>query len=205
MAPVVGRLAVGEDAERYRRAGVHGQRLQPVEVVADAIGVEPGVLAGDFKHAGVKFAHHANQLADFIPRREAARDRLVVGSLMVARARRGKADRARADRIAHLALHRFEVVRRGLLRERPLAHHVSAQRGMAHVGGVVDALGRAVDRVEVLREGLPRPLDPGLHRLGRDVLGALEVAHHQQLVLLRARRQRKPAVAHHHRRDTMPA
>ena len=38
---------------------------------------------------------------------------------------------------------------------------------------------------------------PGLHRRGRDVLGALEVAHDEVLVLLGARREREAAVAHH--------
>ena len=50
---------------------------------------------------------------------------------------------------------------------------------MAHVAGVVDALRSPLDCVEKLREGFPAPLDAGLHRLARDVLGAFEIAEHQ--------------------------
>ncbi len=205
MAPVVGGFAVGEDAEGNRRAGIHGQRLETVEVLANPLGVEPGVFTGDFEYPGVKAAHHADQLTNLLPVGEAAGDRLAVGCLMVAGARGGKADRTGQDRVAHFALHRFQIVGRGLISEGPLAHHVGAQRGMPHVGGVVDSFGRAVDRVEVLGESLPRPFDAGLHRLGGDVLGALQVAHHQQLVLFGAWGQRKAAVTHHHRGHAMPA
>ena len=76
---------------------------------------------------------------------------------------------------------------------------------MADVCRVVDPLRRLVDRVEILREAVPGPLDPRLHRRGRNVFGPLQIAHHQQLVLLRTRRQGKTAVPHHHRRDAMPA
>jgi hypothetical protein len=41
--------------------------------------------------------------------------------------------------------------------------------------------------------------------LGRDILGALEIAHHQQLVLLGARSQGEAAIAHDDRRHTVPA
>ena len=85
-------------------------------------------------------------------------------------------------RVAQLALHRAQVVLAGRLVEGALAHDVGAQRGVADVARVVDALGQRLQAVEELGEGRPRPLDARLHGLGRDVLGALEVADDQVLV-----------------------
>src|SRR5262249_32628668 len=44
-----------------------------------------------------------------------------------------------------------------------------------------------------------------LHRLGRDIFGALQVAHYQQLVLFSAGGERKPAVAHYYAGNPVPA
>ena len=60
--------------------------------------------------------------------------------------------------------------------EGPLAHHVGPQRRVPDVGRVVDRLGQPIDRVQVLGEGLPGPVDPCGHRRPGDVLGPLEVA-----------------------------
>jgi len=120
-------------------------------------------------------------------------------------ARSGEPDRACAYRLAHLALHRGEIVAAGRLAERTLAHHIASQRGMADVSRVVDPFGQPIDRVQILWKVLPRPADPRLHRFRRDVLGALQVAHHQVLFALAAWRQGEAAVAHHDRRHPMPA
>src|SRR5260370_4827237 len=194
-----------EHAERDRHGGVDRERLESILVIADALRIESGVFGCDFQYARAFLTHHTDQLPHFVPIRETARDRLPVGRLMVARARGREADCAGANRAADFALHRGQVFRRGFIGKRAFAHYVGAQRRMANVGGVVDALGSLIDRVEVLRKRLPRPLDTGLHRLGRDVLGALEIAHHEQLVLLGAGGERKPAVAHHDRRNAVPA
>src|SRR5229473_7748834 len=205
LAPVVRRAMRAEHAERDRYAGVDRERLEAILIIADALRIEPGVFGCDFEHARAFLTHHTDQLPHLVPIRETARDRLPVGRLMVARARGREADCAGANRAADFALHRGQIFRRGLIGKRAFAHYVGAQRRMANVGGVVDALRSLVDRVEVLRKRLPRPLDTCLHRLGRDVLGTLEIAHHEQLVLLGTGRERKPAVAHHDRRDAVPA
>src|SRR5579875_2313522 len=75
---------------------------------------------------------------------------------------------------------------------------------MSHVGGVVDTFWGTLYGIEVLGKRSPRPSYPSFHRLGRDVLGSLKVAHDEQFIFLSARRERKPAVAHHHSRDAMP-
>jgi hypothetical protein len=76
---------------------------------------------------------------------------------------------------------------------------------VADVAGVVDPLGQRLEAVEELREGRPSPVDPGRHRLGRDVLGPLEIPDHEILVGRRAGREREPAVAHDDGRDAVPA
>ncbi len=103
------------------------------------------------------------------------------------------------------AVERREVVLGGRLGERALAHDVHAQGGMADIGAVVDGLGEAVDGGEVLGEGLPRPVDAGEHRLGRDVLDRGQAAGEPLALLGPARRQREAAVAHDHGGDPVPA
>ena len=76
---------------------------------------------------------------------------------------------------------------------------------MTDVAGVVDALGQRLQAVEELGEGRPLPLDAGFHRLGRNVLGPLEVADDHAPVGRGARRQGEAAVAHDHRGDAVPA
>ena len=100
--------------------------------------------------------------------------------------------------------HLVELVVRSLRLERSLAHDPGAQCRVAEVGGVVDPLGEPVDRVEVLREGLPAPPDPLGHSDRGDVLGPFQVPDHQLAPVGPGRGQREPAVAHHHRRHALP-
>ena len=198
-------MAAAEHAKRDGHAGVNGQRLEATEILVDPVGIEPDVFVRNFKHAGVHLPHDTDQLADLVPGRETARHRLAIRGLVVVGARGGKANGTRPNRIAHFPLHRFQVIGRGGVGERPLPHHVGAQRGMANIGGVVDALGQALDRIQVFGIGCPTPLDASLHRLGGDVLRALKIAHHQKLILLATGRQREAAVAHHYTGDAVPA
>ncbi len=108
------------------------------------------------------------------------------------------------QRAAQLCLHRGEVVVVARLLERALTHDVGAQRGVADVARVVDALGQRVDHVEVLREGLPSPVDTGLHGGTRDVFGALEAADGEVLFGTATRRDREAAVAHDDRAHPVP-
>ncbi len=56
---------------------------------------------------------------------------------------------------------------------RALAHHVGAQRGVGHLRADVERARHALERVEVLGEGLPVPLDAFGQRGAGDVLDAL--------------------------------
>ena len=117
------------------------------------------VLAATFEDAGAEVAHDAHQPAELVPRREARRDRTVVGRLVVLAARGREADRAGAQRGVELTLHEREVVVGRLLLEGALPHGPRAQGRVADVGRVVDGLRQAVDGLQVLRERLPAPLD----------------------------------------------
>ena len=95
--------------------------------------------------------------------------------------------------LGQLALHEGQVVVVGLLLEGPLAHGPGAQGRVPDVGREVDALGQAVDGVEVLGEGLEAPVDAGGQGGRVHVLGPLEVAHHQRpLVVMRTGARVKP-------------
>jgi hypothetical protein len=76
---------------------------------------------------------------------------------------------------------------------------------MADVGAVIDRLGQAVDRRQVLGKALPRPVDAGQHRLGRDVLDGGQAAGEPFTRLRLARRQGEATIAHDDAGDTMPA
>jgi len=207
-APHVGRLQAAEVAPRHGTPGLDGEVAQAHVIVAEGDGIAeltPDGLAGQLEEAGVQVAHHADEPAHLVPRREPARDRPAVGRLVDRRARGREADRAGADRVAELALHRVEVVLARRLLERALAHDVGAERAVAEVARIVDALGQSVETVEELGERRPLPLDARRHRLGGDVLGALEVAHHEMLLRLRAGGEREPTVAHHDGRHAVPA
>src|SRR5581483_10841568 len=132
------------------------------------------------------------------PGREAAGDRLVVRRLVVDRARRRETVRAGGDRLPGVVHHGLEVVLGRFIGEGALPHHVGAERAVAHVARVVDALGQRLQHIEELREGFPAPLDAGQHGRAADILRALEIAEHQIGFALAARRQGEAAIAHHH-------
>ncbi len=152
--------------------------------------------------AGV--GHHTDQVAQLRPCRESRRDRTVVGRLVVLTARRREPDGAGLECIGELSPHPREVVVGRLLLERALTHRPRAQRRVADVGRVVDRLRQPVDGVEVLGEGLPPPLQRR-QRLGVDVLGSFEVAHHERPGVVAHRREGEPAVPHHRGRHAVPA
>src|SRR5262249_58525442 len=100
---------------------------------------------------------------------------VAVGGVVMGGGGSGNAGGARREGIGELALHRGEVGRGGGLRERALAHGVGTERRVPDVARVVDALGPALEGLEVLGVGLPAPVDARLHGLGGNVLRTLEV------------------------------
>ncbi len=124
---------------------------------------------------------------------------------MRAGARAGKSHRAGAHRLLHRLHHARDVVLGRRFAQRPLAHHVHAQRRMADIGAVIQRLRQLLDRGQVFRERLPLPVDAGQHRLQRNVLHRGQATREPLAFGWRTGRQREAAVAHDHGGDAMPA
>ena len=194
--PVFRRPARAEHAPGLRDAGIDREVTQAFVIIAQALGTAPRRLAGDFEDTAPRLAYRADDGPHLVPVRDAARHRTVVRGDVIRGPGGRKPDGSGLDRCLCQRAHPRQFVRRRLVRESPLAHHVGPQRGVADVTRVVDAFRQRVDRVEELRKGLPGPLDAGLHRFRRDVLRALEIAEHEPGVLLRAGGEGEAAVPH---------
>ena len=203
--PQLRRRAHAEHAPSLGDAGLHRQVAQPLVVLPASFGIAARRLAGDLEQAFADRAHGVDDAAHFVPLGQAAGHGTVIGGRVVEGAGGGKADRAGLDGLLDQALHSLLIGFGCGFRERPLAHDVGAQGGVADVARVVDALRQRLHRVKELREGLPTPVDARQHGFAGDVLGPLEVAEHEVGLRLPARRQREAAVAHHHAGDAVVA
>ena len=162
-------------------------------------------MVGQLEDASAHDAHLADQRIDLGPFRHPRGNRAVIGCIVVVRDRGGEADGASAQRVTQLPQHECQFVIVGTTLECRLAHRPGSQRRVAQVAGVVDALGRGLDEVQVLGEGLPGPVDACGHGLGGDVLSTLQIAHHQVASVGTGRGQREAAVSHHDRGHAMKA
>ncbi len=88
---------------------------------------------------------------------------------------------------------------------RPLAHDVEAQRAVGELRAQVDVVRPALDRVEVLAEALPGPVDPLVEHGTRDVLHPLHQRDQARVRVGPHRREAHAAVAHDGGRDAVPA
>ena len=101
--------------------------------------------------------------------------------------------------------HRREVVGRRDAGAGALAHHVRAHRRVRDVRADVDHARPAVQRVEVLGERLPLPVDALPQRGAGDVLDALHELDELLLAARVHRREPDAAVADDHGGDAVPA
>ena len=124
---------------------------------------------------------------------------------MLVDARRREADRARLHRVAQLTFHQGEVVVGRFFLEGPFTHRPRTQGGVPDLRAVVDALRLPVDRVEVLGERFPLPVDTRGQRAGIDVFGALEVADDERTRTRAGGGEGEAAVTHHDGRHAVPA
>jgi hypothetical protein len=76
---------------------------------------------------------------------------------------------------------------------------------VGHLGGHVDGPRGGVERVEVLGEALPGPVDALVQRGAGDVLHALHELDEEALAAGAHRREAHAAVPHHHGGDAVPA
>ena len=168
--------------------------------------VVAAALHGELEDAGAFIAHGADQMLHLGEGRHAARDRPVVGGEVAPGCERSRS-RARPARTASrtCASMVFRSSSAGLFLEGALTHDIGAQRRMADIARIVDALGRGIHGGHELGEGLPTPVDAGQHGVAVDILRALQVAEHEVGFGLAAGSEREAAIAHHRRGDAVIA
>ena len=205
--PRLGVVVVLGERERHRTVDRGGELAHPRhlalgrrEVLAERAGRR------ELEDPGAELAERAADAEQLVLRGERAGHRLTVDRHVRDRARRRHAERAGFDRLAHDDGHRLDVgLGRGLVLRAALAHDVAAHRAVRDLRADVEHLRDAVDRVEVLGEGLPAPLDPVRERGAGDVLDAFHQPDQPLVLVGLHRREADAAVAHHDGRDAVPA
>ena len=182
---------------RARHHGAHQLEL--------AVGVGPEV--GDELHHAMPGVGHARAMASSssVPARSDG-----VGSPLAVRwFRVREVEKPMApSRMASVArrAHGGAVLRRRLLQPGgPLAHDVEAQRAVGELRAQVDVVRAPLDRVEVLAEALPGPVDALVEHGARDVLDPFHERDEARVRVRPHRGEADAAVAHDRRRDAVPA
>ena len=99
-----------------------------------------------------------------------------------------------------------DLFRRGFLELRgALAHDEHAQRAVRQLGAEIHVARPRLQRVEILAEGFPRPVQPLVERRAGNVLDAFHQFDQALAVLDLHRREADAAIAHHRRGDAVPA
>ena len=116
----------------------------------------------------------------------------------------GETDRSGVQSGRDDVCHRLEVVGRRVV-ERPVAHHVGPNGGVGHLCADVEGVRGALERVEILRKGLPIPLDPFVEGGSGDVLDALHELDEPLPIVGADGREADTAVAQDRGGDPVPA
>ena len=67
---------------------------------------------------------------------------------------------------------------------------------MTHIAGVIYPFGYSIKNVHVFGISLPAPLNPGEHRISRNILCSLQITKNQIRFCFTARRQSKTTISH---------
>ena len=160
----------------------------------------------ELEHAGAELAEHPADAEQLVVRGERAGHRLTVDRHVRDRAAGREAERAGLDAVLHERGHLLDVGRgRRLVLGAALPHHVAAHRAVRHLRADVEEQRLALDRVEVLGERLPLPLDPGRQRGAGNVFDAFHQADEPVVAIGVHGREADAAVAHHDRGHAVPA
>jgi hypothetical protein len=108
---------------------------------------------------------------------------------------------AALERLAHKAHHGLDLLGGGSSLVGGVAHGVETQGAVAYVRRVVERCASTNHKIEVFREGLEFPEDPGLEGIGIHALHILERVNDGVVVLGPARGDREAAVAGYDSRD----
>ena len=195
------------ERERHRPPDRGGELAHPRHLLVGRGEVLPErARRCELEHTAAELAEHAADSEQFVFGRERAGHRFTVDRHVRDRATGREAERAGFDAFAHDARHRLDVFRRRrLVLGAPLPHHVPAHRAVRHLRADVEQLRQPVDRVEVLGERLPLPLDAGGERGTRDVLDTFHQPDQPVVLVGLHRREPDAAVPHDDRGDAVPA
>ena len=191
------------------RVGALALADEPRQLVLHGVGGVAGDLAAD---AGGD--HLEDARSDLVERRqdggqlglgcEGAGDGVAPDVAVPGRAAGREAEGARLHAGAHDGADRVEVGVGGVL-ERALTHDVGPDGGVGDVGPDIEGELPAGERVEILREALPRPPDALGQGAAGDVLDALHQLDQLGVPVGPHRGEADPAVAQDGRRDAVPA
>ena len=81
--PAVRGAPHSEHAIRHRYTGIDCQGFQALLVFVDTFWILPRIFPRNLKNARTQFAHHTDQLADFVPVGQTAGDRLALWCLVI--------------------------------------------------------------------------------------------------------------------------
>ncbi len=201
-APRLGPLVALRQRHRQRAPGALGQPPDQREL---RVGVGPEVR-DQFHHAVARVRHAERDGLELVRPRPQRRRRVARRRAVVQGPRRREADGARPHGLGGQPAHGRRVLLRRLLQTGgPLAHDVEPQGTVGELRAQIDVVGPSLDRVEVLAEALPRPLDPLVEHGAGDVLHALHEGDEPVVGLRPHRREAHAAIAHHGRRHAVPA
>ena len=161
-------------------------------------------IGNELQHAFLRLAHGAGNAVKLhgfgLQRRRGA----ALHILVLHRARGGKAERARVQRLDHDLRHlgglRFA---RGLERGRAIAHHIGAHGGMRNLQAHIERERRGFHRIHIFGEALPVPLDAFGKRRTRNILDTFHQAEQPFALLRLAGRKAHAAIAHYGGRHAM--
>ena len=179
---------------------------QPLDHLELALGVGRIEVGDEFDDAPARILH-AERDAQKLGFGGAQRGRrIALHGAMVQGARGREAERAVAHRLGREGAHARHLFRRRLLEPGgALAHHEHAQRAVRQLGAEIHVARPRLQRIEILAERFPRPVQALVERRAGNVLDAFHQLDQALAVLDLDRREAHAAIAHHRRGDAVPA
>ena len=199
------RTAVGVGLGGRLRQRVRGgtthllERVQPRLVTAGA-----EVVGHVLEHAVARVADRLGDGDHLVGGRVGAGHQSVLRRVQE-RARTREPERPGRQRRSGDGRHLGDLVAGHVVLVGPPSEHVGPDRGVRQLGADVDRARRGLERVEVLRERLPLPLDALVEGGAGDVLDTLHQLDQEAFVARSHRREPDPTVAHHHGGHTVMA
>ena len=199
-------LGLGMALRQRHRERPARRREQPVDHLELALGIGRVEVGDEFDDAAAGVLHAERDAQKLGLGGAQRRRRIALHGAMVERARGREAERAGAHGLGRERAHLGDLFRRGFLELRgALAHDEHAQGAVRQLGAEIHVARPRLERVEILAEGFPRPVQPFVERRAGNVLDAFHQFDQALAILDLHRREADAAIAHHRRGDAMPA